>query len=205
MSALDAGMTAHRAGLTACRECGRLNRAGRDRCSRCHARLSLPDLGSLQAVWALLITGIMAYIPANLWPMLVTRTLGRESESTIVGGAIELMQGGSYFVAAVVIIASVFIPVAKFVAIAWLAVAIRRGRLHGTHARHRLHEVVELIGRWSMIDVFVVAVLAALVQLGFLAEIEPGPAAAPFALSVIFTMLAAQRLDPRLIWREGTQ
>lgn len=200
-----AALTAHGAGLVACRECGRIAPRGQPECGRCGAALAPPDMAGLQAVWALLVTGIMAYIPANLWPMLVTRTLGRERESTIVGGAVELIDRGSYAVAAVVLVASVVIPFAKFGAIAWLATAIRRGWARGQHARQRLHRVVELIGRWSMIDVFVVAVLAALVQLGFLAEIAPGPAAAPFALSVVLTMLAAQRLDARLIWREAEE
>jgi paraquat-inducible protein A len=151
-------------------------------------------------VWALLALGLIAYIPANIQPMLITRTFGRFSESTIVGGAVELALAGSWFIAAVVLIASVAIPLVKFGVIAWLAVAIARGAGRGRHDRHRLHAAVELIGRWSMIDVFVVAILAALVQLGFLASIEAGPAAAPFALSVVATMLAAQRLDPRLIW-----
>ncbi len=194
------GMTAREAGLAACTECGRLHRLGAETCSRCGARIRDQEV-SLQPVWALLITGILAYIPANTWPMLITRTFGRAEPSTIIGGAIDLLSHGSYFVAAVVLVASVVIPIAKFVAIGWLAYAIRSGRVAGQHGRHRLHTVVEFIGRWSMIDVFVVAVLAALVQLGFLARIEPGPAAAPFALSVIFTMLAAQWLDARAIWQ----
>jgi paraquat-inducible protein A len=103
-------------------------------------------------------------------------------------------------VAAVILTASVAIPIGKFLAIGWLAVTIARGTSGSLTARRRLHTLVEFIGRWSMIDVFVVAILAALVQLGFLASIRPGPAAAPFAASVVLTMLAAQALDPRLIW-----
>jgi paraquat-inducible protein A len=162
--------------------------------------VSRPDRRSLQSVWALLLAGMIAYVPANLYPMLVTRTLFTTAESTIVGGAVDLALHGAWFVAAVVLTASVAIPLAKFAAIAWLAVSISRGTTARLHRKHRLHAAVEFIGRWSMIDVFVVAILAALVQLGFLASIEPGPAAAPFAASVVLTMLAAQRLDPRLIW-----
>jgi len=194
------GVTARDLGLIGCAECALVQAESRARCARCGARLRRPDRASLQAVWALLATGIIAYIPANLWPMLVTRSFGRVDESTIIGGAVDLAAHGAWFIAAVVLIASVAIPLCKFAAIAWLATGIARGSVRGLHGRHRLHTLVELIGRWSMIDVFVVAVLAALIQLGFLASVAPGPAAAPFALSVVLTMLAAQRLDARLIW-----
>lgn len=132
--------------------------------------------------------------------MLITRSLGREEASTILGGVVELAGHGSWGVAAIVFIASIAIPVAKFTAIALLALAVRhRVPVHG-HGLMILYEVVEFIGRWSMIDIFVVAILSALVQLGFLASLAPGPAAACFALSVAFTMLAARAFDPRLIW-----
>ena len=103
-------------------------------------------------------------------------------------------------VATVIFVASIVVPVGKFLAIGYLAIAVRRGRAGGSQ-HQLLFEVVDFIGRWSMIDVFVVAILAALVQLGFVAAIKPGPAAASFALSVAFTMLSAQSFDPRLIWR----
>lgn len=203
--AVERGVTARDLGLIGCAECALVQRDANPRCARCGARLRRPDRASLQTVWALLATGMIAYVPANIWPMLVTRSFGRVDESTIVGGAVELAAHGSWFIAAVVLIASVAIPLCKFAAIAYLATGIARGSIRGLHNKHRLHMVVELIGRWSMIDVFVVAVLAALIQLGFLASVAPGPAAAPFALSVVLTMLAAQRLDARLIWigRDG--
>ena len=143
---------------------------------------------------------MIVYIPANLYPMLLTRTLGHTSESTIVGGVIELIELGSYSVALIVFVASVVIPIGKFVAIIYLAVSVQRRSVLNMHQRHKLYEVIEFIGRWSMIDVFVVAILSALVQLDTIATINPGIAAVSFALSVIFTMLAAQSFDPRLIW-----
>jgi paraquat-inducible protein A len=197
----EAVVTGADLGLCACPSCGRAAPPGR--CPRCGGRVGPPDRRALQAVWALLLAGVVAYVPANLYPMLVTRTLFSRTDSTIVGGAIDLARHGSWFVAAVVFVASVVIPVTKFAVIGWLAATIARGSAADPKRRRRLHHAVEAIGRWSMIDVFVVAVLAALVQLGFLASIEPGPAAAPFAASVVLTMLAAQRLDPRLIWTEG--
>jgi paraquat-inducible protein A len=193
-------MTARAAGLIACRSCARAWRPGPRRCPRCGARLQSRDRLSLQRVWAWWVAGVLAYIPANTYPMLITDTLLSHDESTIIGGAVEIARHGDILVAAIVLVASVVIPVGKFVAIAYLALSIQRGWLHGSRQRHRLYEVTDFIGRWSMIDVFVVAILSSLVQLSVVASIRPGPAALTFALSVIFTMLSAQSVDPRLIW-----
>ncbi|MEL7463677.1 MAG: paraquat-inducible protein A [Pseudomonadota bacterium] len=191
--------SARAVGYIGCDACGRAVRAPRSRCPRCGARLAPDGRRSLDAVWAWLFVGIVFYIPANLYPMLYSTQLGRRSESTIIGGAFELIELGSIGVALIVLIASVAIPVAKFAAIIWLALATRRPAKDPRRALH-LYEVVEFIGRWSMIDVFVVAILAALVQIGFLASLSPGPAAAFFAISVAATMLSARAFDPRLIW-----
>ena len=173
---------------------------GRAQCGRCGSPLSSRDEKSLQKVWAWWIAGVIAYIPANLYPMLVTNTLVSSSESTIIGGAVEIAKYGSYGVAAIILIASVLIPVGKFMAIAFLAISARRGTHVAPRTRTHMYEIVEFIGRWSMIDVFVVAILSSLVQLSVVASIRPGPAALTFALSVICTMLSAQAFDPRLIW-----
>jgi len=192
--------TAQEQGYVACRSCGRLHLLDRRRCNRCGARLRPYTLSSLQLVWALLITGIIAYIPANTEPMLSSTLYGVSYEATIVGGAIDFWIYGDHFVAVVVLVASVVIPVSKFIAIAYIAISIHRGSEQRLAVKRQLHEFLEFIGRWSMIDVFVVAVTAAMIQLGLIASVTPGPAAAPFAASVIFTMLAAQMLDTRLIW-----
>lgn len=199
--ALSAICTAHDAGLTGCTSCGRVWPAGTLDCGRCGARLRPVDASSLQVVWAWLAAGVIFYIPANLYPMLRTSVLTGSSENTILGGVIELVSHGNLGVAAIVFIASIVIPIGKFLAIAYLALAVGTERRAGGHRHLILFEVVDFIGRWSMIDVFVVAILSALVQLGFVAAINPGPAAVSFALSVAFTMLAAQSFDPRLIWR----
>ena len=183
-----------------CRSCALACRPDEDRCPRCGGTLQGRDAASLQRVWAWLAAGIIAFIPANIWPMLITAQFGRPEEATIVGGVIELMHLGAYAVAIIVFVASIMIPVGKFVAIAWLALVVGRPHSHSsTHLLH-LYEFVEWIGRWSMIDVFVVAILAALVQFDLLATINPGIAAVSFALSVIFTMLAAMSFDSRAIW-----
>jgi paraquat-inducible protein A len=193
-------LTAREAGLAGCRACGRVAPIGTRLCPRCGSALHSRMPQSLQRVLAWLLVGLMCYVPANLLPMLRTRTLGRETDSTIVGGVIELAHHGAWDIAIVVFVASVVIPISKFMVITYLVWSIRYRVTLDVHTRIRLYEAVEFIGRWSMIDVFVVAILTALVQLGFIASINPGSAAVFFALSVAFTMLSAQSLDPRLIW-----
>lgn len=198
-------LTAHRAGLLGCHRCGRVWPSDQIHCKRCGETLSPPDRRKLNYVWAWLAAGIITYIPANVYPMMSTQTfagLQGSSEATILEGVVELIRHGSYDIAAIVFVASIIVPLAKFFAISWLAiVAGRPATIEQAHVRLKVYEVVEFIGRWSMIDVFVVAILSALVQLGFVASIHPGPAAFSFALSVAFTMLSAQSFDPRLIWR----
>ena len=200
MSDASGTITAREAGLVACTRCTRVWPAGTARCGRCGKPLVSRDTHSLSRVWAWWVAGVLCYIPANLYPMLRTRMLFTTSDDTIIQGAIELATHGAPVVALIILIASVAIPMGKFAAIGWLAVSVRRGSRATPQARHRLYEIVEYIGRWSMIDVFVVAILTALVQLNLAASIKPGPAALAFALSVIFTMLSAQAFDPRLIW-----
>lgn len=197
---MSRALTARDAGLAGCRTCGRVQPIGTPACPRCGSALHSRVPMSLQRVLAWLLVGFMCYLPANLLPMLRTRAIGHESDSTIVGGVIELAQHGAWDIAFVVFFASVVIPISKFVIILYLVASIRFHARLSVQARIHLYEVVEFIGRWSMIDVFVVAILTALVQLGFLASINPGTAAVFFALSVAFTMLSAQALDPRLIW-----
>lgn len=193
-------LTARQAGLVACRRCGQVHLISDRICKRCGGTLVSRDPLSNQRVWAWLAAGMIAYVPANIYPILLTSTLVDNQENTILGGVIDLVHHQSYFVAFIVFFASIVIPISKFMAIAYLVLATN-GRIRGdSHRRHRLYDVVEFIGRWSMIDVFVVAILSALVQLDAVATINPGVAAVSFALSVVFTMRAAQCIDPRLIW-----
>lgn len=193
-------LTARRAGLVGCRHCGRTYPIGTGRCDRCGAALASRFPQSRQRVWAWWLAGLVAYVPANLYPMMITNTLTGHHSSTIVGGAIDLITSGDVFVGIVVLVASVLIPVGKFAAIATLMMQIERCGKADSHRLHKIYEVVEFIGRWSMIDVFVVAILSALVHLGSVVSITPGFAAACFGASVVFTMLSANSLDPRLIW-----
>lgn len=202
MTSATPSTTAREAGLVACNRCGLMYRPGADSCGRCGSALHSRAPKSLQRATAWLMAGLIAYVPANIYPMLQTSTLFERQQSTILGGVVDLVHHGAYVVALIVFVASVVIPVGKFLAIGYLVLAVGQHRALDPHQRHLMLEVVEFIGRWSMIDVFVVAILSALVQLDSVATINPGIAAASFALSVVFTMLAAQSLDPRLIWDE---
>lgn len=194
-------LTARDAGLEGCRACGRVWPHGQAVCGRCGVPMAGPREMVLQRVWAWLAGAIILYIPANLYPMLRTMQQGKgDKTSTIIGGVLDLLENHEYPVALIVLVASVVVPIGKFIAIAVLAIGLRRRSMLSRHRRLRLLTLADFIGRWSMIDVFVVAILSSLVQLGFAAQIHPGPAAVAYALSVACTMLAAQHFDPRLIW-----
>jgi len=195
------GVTALQAGLARCDYCGALHRLREvDSCRLCGAKVYSRKRNSLQRTWAFLLVGLMAYIPANLYPIMLTSSISGNTSDTIFSGIVTLAESGSLFVAIVVFVASVAIPVSKFVIIAGLALSLHFRWDMSEHSRHVLHTITEFIGRWSMIDVFVVAVLAALIQLGAILTIEPGAGINAFALSVVFTMFSATSLDPRLIW-----
>lgn len=197
------GMTAAPQNLTGCPTCGLINRLtahGHGQCRRCGERQHKRLPHSLQRTWALLIASVVMYIPANVYPIMITTSLGERTPSTIIGGVVELWQMGDWPVASVIFVASVVVPVGKILALAWLCLMInRRDELSNT-TRTQLYRVTEFIGRWSMIDVFVVAMLVALIRAGALMSITPGPAALAFGSVVILTMLAAMTFDPRLIW-----
>lgn len=174
-------------------------------CIRCHSYLHDYDpRKSLHKAWALVITAILFYIPANLYPIMYTVSLGNREPSTIMGGVILLWQHGSYPIALVIFFASVFIPLAKIFTLLWLFVSAKTTSNlpeEESMRRQKVYRLIEFIGRWSMIDIFVVAILVALVQLQNLIAIYPGPAALSFAAVVIFTMLSAMKFDSRVLWQ----
>lgn len=157
---------------------------------------------SIQTTWALLLTSILLYIPANILPIMHTNILGSDEPSTIFGGVILLWKMGSYPIAVVIFVASVFVPVAKIVILCWLNYSVQAKQQHAHSERIYWYRITEFVGRWSMIDVFVVAVLVSLIQLGNIMSILPGHAALAFCGVVICTMLAAMSFDSRLIWHE---
>lgn len=199
------GLSARQAGLARCPACGTLQRAAEKlHCRACGGRVNQRIPFSLQRSVAFLIVGLMAYIPANTLPIMSTTGYTGATSDTILSGVITLADHGSVGVAIIVFVASICIPVTKFVIIGGLALSLHFRWTLSEHARHRLHAVTEFIGRWSMIDVFVVAVLAALIQLGAIITLEPGAGINAFAVSVVFTMLSALSLDARLIWDNGS-
>ena len=199
MSPFPAG-TAAAQGLATCHTCAKVSAASQHRCPRCRAPLHLRLTDSLNRTIALVVTASILYIPANLLPIMTTDQLGTATNSTILGGVVLLWSMGSYPVAAVIFIASVLVPLGKLISLVALCWTVQRR--HMTHARERtaLYRVTEFVGRWSMVDVFVVAILVALIQLGGLMAIRPGAAALAFSCVVMVTMVAAESFDPRLIW-----
>lgn len=188
-------------GFQGCPVCTGVVSAEADECRGCGAHLHAGPDRSIQETWAWLITSVILYIPANFLPIMHTNFLGRESENTIFGGVITLWEHGSYPIAIVIFVASVFVPIAKILVLAWLSISVQRGSAAALPQKARLYRVTEFVGRWSMVDVFVVGILVALVQLGNIMTILPGTAALAFAGMVATTMLAAIAFDPRLIWR----
>lgn len=192
--------TARQAGMAACEVCLLLNPRGCTRCPRCGSPLHSRKPKSVSRTWALLIAALIFYFPANLLPMTTVVTLGRAQSDTIMSGVIYFIQTGSWPIAVVIFIASILVPLLKIGILAFLLVTVQRGSTFRPLERTRLYRITELVGRWSMLDIFVVTVLVALVNLGALASIQAGPAAPFFAAVVVITMFAAMSFDPRLIW-----
>jgi paraquat-inducible protein A len=197
-------LTAAQAGLVSCETCGLLSRpasvAEAGYCPRCGAELVSRRYHSIQITWAFVIAAAICYIPANILPVLSTTTLGSTDSDTIMGGVVFLYTSGSWPLALIVLIASVMVPLGKLVALSYLLITVQRGSLGGSHERARLYRMVKVIGRWSMLDVFVDTFTVALVQLQPLMWVEPGPGVVFFAAVVVLTMIAAESFDPRLIW-----
>jgi paraquat-inducible protein A len=201
-------LTAAEVGLVSCETCGLLSRpataAEPGYCPRCSAELVWRRHNSIQYTWALVIAAAICYIPANVLPVLSTTTLGSADSDTIMGGVVLLYTTGSWPLALIVLIASVMVPLGKLVALSYLLITVQRGSLGSNRERTRLYRMVEFIGRWSMLDVFVDTFTVALVQLQPLMSVEPGPGVLFFAAVVVLTMIAAESFDPRLIWDSET-
>ena len=187
--------------LIRCPICDAVNmdKGKKNTCRRCESSIYHHRSFSTEKSWAYLITAMVAYIPANLYPMLVTSAFGTKDESTILGGVILLWELNSYPVAAIIFFASIMIPVMKFLILIYLLISVKYpiGKDKKVN-KHKLYYMTEIVGPWSMIDVFVVAILAALIHLSSI-EILAGTAATAFAISVFFTLLAAHAFDETLI------
>jgi paraquat-inducible protein A len=192
--------TALSEGLASCHLCCKLAPVSVHRCPRCGSAMHARKSDSIQRTLALLVTACILYIPANVYPIMYTDQLGNSEASTILGGVILLIELGSIPIALVIFLFSVMVPSGKLMAMFYLVWTVKRHSPLDPRQRSIMYRVTEFIGKWSMIDVFVVAILVALVHLGGLLVIRPGVAALCFAGVVIVTMIAAESFDSRLIW-----
>ena len=190
-------------GLLACASCRLVSRSpggAAASCPRCRSPLAFRKPDSVARSWALLIAAMALYVPANTLPIMLTSSLFGSQDDTILSGVVFLWQSGSWYLALIVFVASILVPLLKMLGLVVLLVSVQLGSTWRPAERARLYRLVESIGRWSMLDIFVVALLVTVVQLTALASVRAGPAALAFGAVVVLTMAAARAFDPRLIW-----
>lgn len=201
---MTAAATALSRGIQRCDGCALLSwpaaLEAATRCPRCGAATEFRKHRSLQRTWAFLIAAALCYVPANLLPVLTTRTAAGTESDTILQGVVLLWSPTGWPLSLIVLFASIMIPSAKILALGYLLLCVQRGSLGDERRRIRLYRTVERIGRWSMVDVFVDTFTAALVQLQPLMSVEPAVGLLFFAAVVVLTMLAVDSFDPRLLW-----
>jgi len=192
--------------VLACEGCGLLQRVDdlapgtSAECIRCGSTLARQSYGGADATLALTLAALVLYIPANIYPILSMNMYGAYTENTVWDGVVSLFQYNQYFIAVVVFLASIVIPLLKLMGLFFLVASVKWGRGRRLRARTRIFRFIDLIGPWAMLDVFLVAILVALVKLGDIGRIIPGPGLIAFTAVVVLTMLASQSFDPRLIW-----
>ncbi len=198
-------VTAHHAGLLDCHRCATVWEGAQvgEQCGRCGTRLRARKPDSLRRAWAYLLAAAVLYLPANLLPVMITKSLLGTQQDTILSGIIFFWISGSYGLAALIFTASFLVPLFKLAALAVLVVTTQRRSRWRQRERAKLYQVLEFIGRWSMLDVFVVSLLAGLVRIQGFAVVQAGVGIAAFGAVVVLTMLASLSFDPRLIWDAG--
>jgi len=187
-------------GLAGCHVCEKVVPVAQAVCPRCGSKLHLRKPDSIGRTLSLVVAAAVLYIPANLLPIMSVRELGVMTESTIITGLIQFWKAGSYPIAIVIFIASILIPILKITALLWLCGAANGLIPYSAKVLGKVYWVTELLGRWSMVDIFVVAILVTMVQLGNYVTVTPGPGAIAFAGVVVLTMFAAMSFDPKLLW-----
>ncbi len=196
--------TARNQGLISCHSCHLLCRRSKSEmvmtCPRCGTRLRSRKPNSIHRTWALVLAAIVFYIPANVLPITTVISFGKGQSDTIMSGVIYFINTGMWPIALVIFVASVFVPLVKLLLLSFLLITVQRKSGWRRKDRTRLYRITEVIGRWSMVDIFVVTILVALVNLGALATIQAEPGAVFFCAVVVITMFAAMSFDPRLIW-----
>jgi len=186
--------------LVLCHTCGLACSMSNAQCPRCDSAVHRRKPNSLTRTWALLLASLICYIPANLMPVMYTNMFGRGSENTILSGIVEFWNDGSWDLALLIFIASVAVPCMKFLVLGTLLITCQRRSHWARRERSKLYRLIEVVGYWSMLDVLVVALIAALVQFRSLSTVDPRMGILFFGLVVVLTMLAAISFDPRLIW-----
>ena len=192
--------------LAACHGCGQVSRLGRlprgahAHCGRCGASVHRRKPNSLARTWALVISAALFYVPANIFPVMTVISFGKGAPDTILSGVTHLIEGGLWPLAALVFFASVAVPMLKLFGLSFLLIMVQRRSTWRLRDRTLLYRIIEGVGRWSMIDIFMISILVGLVKLGQIATIEPGVGATSFAAVVIITMIASMTFDPRTMW-----
>ncbi len=201
-----AAQTGREAGLLLCQSCHKINQLpagaqqGKISCLRCGEIHQLRKENSIDRSWALIVTAVLLTLPANMLPIMSVSKLGRVTQSTIIDGIILFFQGGSYGIGLIILTASILVPLFKIIGMALILISIHNKWT--TWLRHKalMFRLIQFVGRWSMLDIFVIALLCSLVRFGSLSSVDVAPAALYFSAVVLCTMFAALSFDPRLLW-----
>lgn len=199
--------TAQESGLALCPKCHKLNNIepssdlhARIQCTRCRGMFYQRKPHSLQYTLAWNIAALIAFVPANMYPIMILYSMGIGEPNTILSGIGEFIDYGLYPIAVIIFTASIIVPLIKIVGLFLLVYRVHTGVRLRPDKHSKFYHALEFLGPWSMLDVFVVALLVAVVELGFVTSVSAGPAINYFTLTVIFTMIAANSFDPRLLW-----
>jgi len=194
--------TAKQRGLALCPKCHKLNNLTTEplQCIRCNGMFYQRNHNSLQYTLAWSVAALLAFIPANLYPIMVVYQLGIGEEATILSGIGEFINHGLYPIAVIIFTASIIVPLLKIIGLFVLVYKVHTGVRLKPNKHSKFYHVLELLGPWSMLDVFVVALMVTVVELGFVTSVAAGPAINYFTITVLFTMFAANSFDPRLLW-----
>jgi paraquat-inducible protein A len=195
--------------ILACETCGLTQRVEdvapgmSAECIRCGSTIVSRPASGPDVTLALTLAALVLYVPANIYPILTMNMYGAHSENTVWDGVVNLIQYNEYLVAAIVFLASIVIPLMKLLGLLFLVASVKWGRGRRLRGRTHIYKFIDAIGPWAMLDVFLLAILVALVKLGDLARVIPGPGLIAFTCVVVLTMLASQSFDPKLIWNKG--
>lgn len=200
-------ITAKKMGLSVCPACHKVNEmvSHQNKCRRCSHLFYQRKPNSLQYTLAWAIAALICFLPANIYPIMIVYSLGIPEESTIFSGIGAFIDYGLYPIAVIIFTASIIVPLIKIMGLFFLVFKVQTRVRLKTEKHTKFYHVLGLLGPWSMLDVFVVALMVALVELGFVSTVEAGPAINYFTLTVLFTMIAARSFDPRLLWDEETE